>query len=66
MATFHAEISNVTTVAKDTYVLLLLIYTLDQLECLKIDYNKFINIKMIYDNLKSVISDVCSSAISYH
>ena len=66
MATFHAEISNVTTVAKDTYVLLLLIYTLGQLECLKIDYNKFINIKMIFDNLKSVISDVCSSAISYH
>ena len=66
MATFHAEISNVTTVAKGTYVLLLLIYTLGQLECLKIDYNKFINIKMIYDNLKSVISDVCSSAISYH
>ena len=66
MATFHAEISNVTTVAKDTYVLLLLIYTSGQLECLKIDYNKFINIKMIYDNLKSVISDVCSSAISYH
>lgn len=66
MAIFHAEISNVTTVAKDTYVFLLQIYTLGQLECLKIDYNKFINIKMIYDNLKSVISDVCSSAISYH
>ena len=66
MATFHAEISNVTIVAKDTYVFLLLIYTLGQLECLKIYYNKFINIKMIYDNLKSVISDVCSSAISYH
>ena len=63
---FHEEMSNeaAVIVAKDKDVFLLLIYALSQLECflpqwyMKVDLSQFINIKMIYNNLGSEISDI--------
>ena len=64
---FHAGLSNekkqLSIVAKDTDLFLLLIFALGHLESflsprhMKIDCNQFINITIIYDNLGSEISD---------
>ena len=66
--TFHAGINYEAAVifTKDTGLFLFLIYDLGQLKCflppwyMRIDSYQFINIKIIYDNLGSEISDIVS------